>query len=462
MQVSLKRVGGAVKIDIDGTAYEPLSFKSFRPTARNISDFYKAGVRLFSILSSGLNSILGVPYSLYGESWIGYDSYDFTPIDRQIELFLQNAPQGYFALMLQLDTRDWYIKKENCPNSFTNLSQIAGDSKWRAQAANYLKAVLNHVEEKYGDRFYGYFLLGGTTTEWFSNRDYFAPHPMKERDYRRFTGCPEAVLPQQAEICRPKETVFYAPDADRNVIDAVRYHCQIIADAILYFASEAQQVLKHRKLVGVYYGYLFELAGARLWNDGSLDYMRVFNSPDIDMISSPSSYAFRKHIDPSAFMVTYDSLNRRDKLYYLEFDHITHLAPQYIEGHGIPGYDSKLKNEQETIDIMRRDFCLTLAKGGDKGRQRAFKLLVHQLFQLTLLGFLFGYEGSHNGILVLDDPTFRETLDDGIGGGLGPVQLFLAQLCQIRTPDGLMLPKNQAETVLTFKNLWCHICTSLV
>ena len=363
MQVSLKRVGGAVKIDIDGTAYEPLSFKSFRPTARNISDFYKAGVRLFSILSSGLNSILGVPYSLYGESWIGYDSYDFTPIDRQIELFLQNAPQGYFALMLQLDTRDWYIKKENCPNSFTNLSQIAGDSKWRAQAANYLKAVLNHVEEKYGDRFYGYFLLGGTTTEWFSNRDYFAPHPMKERDYRRFTGCPEAVLPQQAEICRPKETVFYAPDADRNVIDAVRYHCQIIADAILYFASEAQQVLKHRKLVGVYYGYLFELAGARLWNDGSLDYMRVFNSPDIDMISSPSSYAFRKHIDPSAFMVTYDSLNRCDKLYYLEFDHITHLAPQYIEGHGIPGYDSKLKNEQETIDIMRRDFCLTLAKG---------------------------------------------------------------------------------------------------
>ncbi|MGN1120966.1 MAG: hypothetical protein ACI4RV_01285, partial [Eubacteriales bacterium] len=363
MQVSLKRVGGAMKIDIDGTVYEPLSFKSFRPTARNISDFYKAGVRLFSILSSGLHSILGVPYSLYGESWVGYDTYDFAPIDRQIELFLQNAPQGYFALMFQLDTRGWYIKNESCPNSFTNLSQIAGDPKWRSQAAKYLKAVIRHVEKEYGDRFYGYFLLGGTTTEWFSNRDYFAPHPMKERDYRRFTGKPDALLPQQSDICLPKETVFYEPQTKQNVIDAVRYHCQIIADAIVFFAAEAQQVLQHKKLLGVYYGYLFELAGARLWNDGSLDYMRVFDSPDIDMISSPSSYAFRKHIDPSAFMVTYDSLNRRDKLYYLEFDHITHLAPPYIENHPIPGFDSQLQSEEETIDIMRRDFCLTLTKG---------------------------------------------------------------------------------------------------
>ena len=122
-------------------------------------------------------------------------------------------------------------------------------------------------------------------------------------------------------------------------------------------------MLKHKKLLGVYYGYLFELAGARLWNDGSLGYMKVFDSPDIDMISSPSSYEYRKHIDPSAFMVTFDSLDRRNKLYYLEFDHITHLAPQYIEGHAIPGFDSKLADENQTIDIMRRDFCLTASKG---------------------------------------------------------------------------------------------------
>ena len=363
MEVSLKRQNGVLKVEIDGVLYEPLSFKSFRPTARNISDFYKAGVRLFSILSSGLNSILGVPYSLYGESWVGENTYDFTPIDRQIDLFLAGAPEGYFALMLQMDTRDWYVRAENCPNSFTHLSQIAGNAKWRAAAADYLKAVLNHVENTYGDRFYGYFLLGGTTTEWFSGRDYMEAHPLKTESYRAYTGNPKSVIPSKERVCRPPEQVFYQLPEQADAVEYVRYHSRVIADTVLYFAAEAQKVLKHKKLVGVYYGYLFELYGARLWNDGSLDYMRVFDSPDIDMISSPSSYAFRKHVDPSAFMVAYDSLNRRNKLYYLEFDHITHLAPPYIEGHPIPGFDSKLKDERETVDIMRRDFCLTLAKG---------------------------------------------------------------------------------------------------
>ena len=363
MEVKLARKNGTLKIEIDGTMYEPLSFKSFRPTERNITDFYNAGVRLFSILSSGLNSILGVPYSLYGESWLGIDNYDFSVVDKQIDLFIKCAPEGYFALMFQLDTRKWYIEEEDCPDSFTSLSQIAGNSKWRHAAAEYMKAIIRHVEEKYPDRFYGYFLLGGTTTEWFSGRDYFSPHQMKTDDYRKYIGKPDAPVPEKDRICLDKSRVFYDMANDADVIEYVRYHNTIISDAITYFASEAQTVLKHKKLLGVYYGYLFELAGARLWNDGSLGYMKVFDSPDIDMISSPSSYEYRKHIDPSAFMVTFDSLDRRNKLYYLEFDHITHLAPQYIEGHAIPGFDSKLADENQTIDIMRRDFCLTASKG---------------------------------------------------------------------------------------------------
>ena len=77
MQVQLKRYNGVLKIEIDGQILEPLSFKSFRPTAKNISDFAAAGVKLFSILTSGLTSMLQVPYSLYGESWIGPHQFDF-------------------------------------------------------------------------------------------------------------------------------------------------------------------------------------------------------------------------------------------------------------------------------------------------------------------------------------------------------------------------------------------------
>lgn len=45
MQVQLKRYNGVLKIEIDGQILEPLSFKSFRPTAKNISDFAAAGCK---------------------------------------------------------------------------------------------------------------------------------------------------------------------------------------------------------------------------------------------------------------------------------------------------------------------------------------------------------------------------------------------------------------------------------
>lgn len=361
MQAKLTRVNGQLKIDINGSIYEPLSFKSFRPTARNISDFHKAGVRLFSILTSGLKCILGVPYSPFGESWVGPGQYDFSVIDRQIDLFVENAPEGYFALMIQLDTRQWWLNShENYPNSFTHLSQMASRTDWREAAADYLQAALRHVEEKYGERIYGYFLLCGTTTEWFSDRDYEASHPFKEEAYRLYTGDENARIPSPEQLDLPEDVGF---NHDKNVQRYRRFHAEQTTDTILYFVRKTREVTGRSKLIGLYYGYLFELAGARMWNAGHLDYERIFLSDEIDMISSPSHYGYRGPLDTSNFMVTYHTLDQHDKLYYLEFDHITHLAPSHIEGYLIPGGNSKCKNQTETLNLMQRDFMLCASRG---------------------------------------------------------------------------------------------------
>ncbi len=364
MQVQLKRYNGVLKIEINGQIVEPLSFKSFRPTAKNISDFAAAGVKLFSILSSGLTSMLQVPYSLYGESWIGPHQFDFSVIDKQIELFKENAPGCYFALMVQLDTRPWWLEKHpECPNTFTHLSQAAANKQWRREAAEYLQAVLTHVEEKYGDIFYGYFMLCGFTTEWFSHFDEEAPNALKEEAFKEYMGDRNAAVPAKSELDGVEGHAFVAEGCRQNVMEYRKFHAELIADSVLYFAACAQEILQHKKLLGVYYGYLLELDGPRLWNDGHLAYEKVFTSPVIDMISSPSSYGYRKVDSTSAFMVTYDTLNLHDKLYYLEFDHITHLAPPEVDGILIPGGDSKYKNQTETLDVMQRDFMLCAAKG---------------------------------------------------------------------------------------------------
>ena len=367
------RDNGILKININGKLYNPLSFKSFRPNPKNVSEFYTAGVRLFSVLTSGITSALGVPYSLYGESWIGDGRYDFSAIDRQMDMFIENAPDAYFAPMLQLDTRNWYLKEHpEVPNSFTHLSQIACDESWKRAAADYMKAAVTHIEEKYGDRVYGYFMLCGTTTEWFSDHDFEAPHPIKNAGYKKWRNDNNAALPD-TDLLNKTGNVFLSGE-ENEVYLARKFHNELIAELVLYFAKEAQSVIKRNKLLGVYYGYLFELGGQRLYNAGSLGYEKVFESPLIDMISSPSSYGYRGINDPSAFMVTQKTLDEHNKIYFLEFDHITHVAPERItEGVEqssnnckmvtIPGAGNKCKSETESLNLMYRDFVLCMSKG---------------------------------------------------------------------------------------------------
>ena len=373
MEVKIVRHNGQLVIDIDGVLYPPLAFKSFRPNSKNVSEFYHAGVRLYTVLSSGVISGLGIPYSLFGESWIGPGVYDFEPIDRQMDMFIENAPEGYFAPMFQIDTRPWYLK-DGKPNSFTNLSQIAGDPQFRKDACDYLRAVIAHCEQKYGDRIWGYFMLGGTTTEWFSDFDYEAPHPIKERAWQRYLGDEGARLPDKALLERSGGHFLSGDEAQIEVFR--RFHARLISDLILACAESVQSVIRHEKLLGLYFGYLFELGSPRLHNAGHLDYERVFASPDIDMISSPSSYAYRGLYDPSAFMVPEKSLEARGKLYFLEFDHRTHTTPKvinepvYAEGGNMiynslnfPGSESACKTELELLNLMYRDFIFCEANG---------------------------------------------------------------------------------------------------
>ena len=114
-----------------------------------------------------------------------------------------------------------------------------------------------------------------------------------------------------------------------------------------------------------------ELGAPRLYNAGHLGYEKVFFSDDIDMISSPSAYRYRELTDPSAFMVTQKTLDAHNKLYFLEFDHITHVAPSMVEeapsGNSrngtlkiIPGAEKLCNNESESLNLMYLTFCCAM------------------------------------------------------------------------------------------------------
>ncbi len=356
MIAEIINVNGELRIRINGEIYDPMSFKTFRPTQRNISDFYNAGIRLFNILSTGIKSVFGWPYSQFGESWTGEYEYDFAAIDAQIEFFKEHAPTGYFMLMLQLDTRDWFLEKYvDAPNSFTHLSQALTDKRWTEAASAYLQAAVRHIEEKYGDCVYGYFMLCGSATEWLSVSDHEGVNASKELAYKTFTGDKSGTAPDITLLNSAQSETLLPPD--NEIVRYRQFHAKITSDAILYFAGKIQEIICHKKLVGIYFGYIFELGHERLWDEGHLGYERVFKSDDVNIISSPFSYSYRSYNNVSAAMVATDTLKLHKKLYFLEHDNITVKTPkEYADIFGGSGHTKECDTVEKTIDVFRRDF----------------------------------------------------------------------------------------------------------
>ena len=360
MQTKVVKQNGVPYIAIDGKVIDTLAFKSFRPTANNVSDFYKAGIRIFHVYVSGLSSALKVPYSLFGETWFGDGDYRFEALDRQIKLFADSAPEAYVFINVHLDTRQWWLDQNpGRTNSFTHLSQVAADETWRKDTADYLKALIRHVEANHDDRVLGYFLLGGYTTEWFSQEDKEMGHPIKLEAFRKYTDDPTVMIPDKEGLERPEDQIFLDPVADKNLITYRKFHNALIADAVLYFCHAAQEELQHKKVLGVFFGYIMELTGAGIWNRGHLANDMVYRSPDIDLIATPSSYQFRSYDDASALMILSDSLELNGKMYFDSFDHMTFVVPDLVHNPRRICGDNETMKAMAELAKMRKDLLRT-------------------------------------------------------------------------------------------------------
>ncbi|MEI7732556.1 MAG: hypothetical protein WCO56_23495 [Verrucomicrobiota bacterium] len=364
--------GGVLKIEINGQIFDPLAYRSYRPTPELIRGFAGTGLRLANVTHTGMLCTLDVPYSLFGEVWTGPEQFDWKAFDAQMELFEANAPGAYYNIAVQLDTRDWYLAAHpECSNSYWNLVETAGHGPWRTDTAASLQAFLRQIEARYGDRVFAYSLLCGSSTEWYTNSQgrgrpeaLIRQHPIKTAAFRKFTGDPTATMPPLDVLQRTSHGIFRDPVADAEALRYWRFHHEIIGDAILYFAGKAQEVLQHRKLLGLFYGYLTQLNSERLLQEGHLGYERVWSCPDLDMIYAPAKYGKPRSLEgASGYLLTVDSLDLHGKLVFQEVDHTTHIARDTVEnGRKIPGGNTKLPDAFASRQVLRREFALTRVK----------------------------------------------------------------------------------------------------
>lgn len=357
-------VNGYKKIQIGSEIFEPIMYRSFRPSRETVAQFYSAGCRLMMPMISGLPTALGIPYSLFGEFWLGEGSYDFDAIDAQLDMFINSAPDAFFALMIQLDTRDWYINKnENAVESFRRIRSIAGDEKWRASVCRMIKDVIAHVEEKYPNKLFCIYLAAGGTCEWMT-RDTSSPAPPMERElfvkYCAEHGIKDSEFPTYFS---PKSGEMFDPVQDAAAVNVWKFRNETVCDALLHFAAAVKAATDRKLLTGAFFGYVAE--GTSL-NNNHLYFNKLLASKDIDIISAPASYTFRKLKSISAEMPPVDSITLSEKLYFHEIDQITRFAKPDLGSKESTQYFMKFHpsfdTDEDVINYYKREMACAISR----------------------------------------------------------------------------------------------------
>ncbi len=337
--------------------------------AETLRRFAALGVNLVHISPLNTLSSLGVPYSPYAPSWIGPGRYDFASVDRYIADVLAANPNARLVCGIDLNTPAWWPRalwSHRRVDSFCELGRVAASPEWRTETAGYLRAFLEHTERHHAARMAGYTLFCGMTLEW-QDQSVGQESPSKRAAWRAWMirqGKPDPVdIPPASVRERCSHGVFRDPVADAVAVDYWRFSNWLIGDTILYFARVAQEVLRHRVPLGVFYGYLFEHGQGRVPDEGHLDFDRVFASPLLDFFIAPGSYHDRQLGGAGGFMVCLHSIQHHQKGFVQELDHRTHTCPGVtLLGKPAPGYESGFPSREGTIAGLRREFALALVQ----------------------------------------------------------------------------------------------------
>ena len=368
-------------------------YMTYHPNPRYFVQFGRAGVRLFTFSSTPT----AAEYGLSPPTWVGPDKFDYSNLDERARKVLDVVPDAYVFPRIYLFSPEWwdhqhpddlvtYDPGDGRPRPFARDGRKRAPSwashAWREDTAAAIRRYIEYVEASpYADRVIGYHLASGTTEEWMmwgANENQWVDYsPVNVAAFRAWlterygndealrqawhdqsVSLQTAAIPLKADRVRTRFGILRDPSTEQDVIDFTLYNADLVAETIAYFARVVKQATRRKKLVGVFYGYLLQLTGQRQQNAGHLALEKVLNNPDIDFITSPTSYAFRTPGSGySHFMSLTDSVKLHGKLWIDENDIRTWLVSVKA------GQWGKTDTYAETLKQERRELTSVLGQG---------------------------------------------------------------------------------------------------
>ncbi len=389
---AVKTRNGTPTLVINGKPHNGMTWATYRPTSEVFSDFTKAGVTLYTFAATPTES----GYGLSRTTWTAPGEYDYSQLDERALMLLKENPNAYFFPRLYVHAPKWW--SEQHPDDIVLMDP--GDGKfvpflhsggkpapswasetWRRDTIEGLRRLIAHVEASpYADRVVGYHIASGTTEEWMmwggNENQWVDFSPANTARFRAWllnkygtdaglrsawhdetVSLADAKVPTKAQRQRTELGALRDPAKEQAVIDFYLYNSELVADTICTFAKAVKEITKRKKIVGFFYGYLLQLCGEqRQQNAGHLALEKVLASPDVDFLTSPTSYAFRQlgGEGTSHFMSLFGSAKLHGKLWFDENDIRTSLAPGALGTWGKPAdvAGDIIQQEKELANVI--------------------------------------------------------------------------------------------------------------
>lgn len=240
---------------------------------------------------------------------------------------------------------------------------------WANRTSDGLVSLLRLLDKSYPGRVVGLHLAGLQTTEWFFEGNWGTEKSF-EADYSNSAVAAWCAAIDRPRGCSAPSTADRTKARTGNTLvvssagtsgssmgsDAARFNRFLSQRTMTTLTTLAQSIKKATHgaaLVGVYYGYLYGLAGRRLTGSGHLALSQLLEHPAVDAIVSPYDYAtaVRSPTGPLLGHCPMDTARLRGKLYFLEDDSRTVLS---IKSNPHPEIHTTT-TLQDTLRVLKRN-----------------------------------------------------------------------------------------------------------
>lgn len=324
----IKNIGGTPYIWVDGEIIPSVAYMTYFEERHDYKDFANIGFNLYSVsISLATQPINAGSGAMPYESGV-FDKKgeaDFSAVDESINEILKHCPNALIFPRIYICPPQWWID-ENPEHTISVPHDKRRESlysdKFREDASDWLRQLIEHL--KPCDNIIGYHISGGNTQEWF-HLDLTAGYKPETLPF--FNKFLEKNYPNlyPAKSLPPLDAIGTDGVIDNELTRAfLQFANDEVAYTVEHFCKVAKEAVEYKQIVGVFYGYIFEVDNV-LW--GTHSQHILLESENIDFFSSPNSYAHLRPLgDDWGDMMAVDSVKLHNKMCFIECDVRTCLS----------------------------------------------------------------------------------------------------------------------------------------